>query len=90
MDPNYEVAYHVVQVMGIQLKLIDESGKRLKVSVQDVKITNLVDTLLKCIPDKKAFGVHQSIKHIPDLWMTYSDQQIQLYYQTMKATKQFL
>ena len=55
-DPKYEVAYHVVWLMGGQLKLIDKSGRTCKVNVQDVKVTYLVNELIKCLPDDKAFG----------------------------------
>ena len=35
---KYDVAYHVVQVMGRQLELMDQSCKTDRVNVQDIKI----------------------------------------------------
>ena len=42
--------------MGLQLELIDESGKIQKNNVWDVGATYQVDELIKCLPDQKAFG----------------------------------
>ena len=55
-DPKYSVSYSVVQVIGRQLELMDESGKAHKVNVQDVKLTCLFDELIKCVRNEKADG----------------------------------
>ena len=46
-NPKYDLPYCVVCVIGQQLEWIDESGKTHKVNVQDLKVTYLVDTLVK-------------------------------------------
>ena len=50
---------------------MDKDGKTCKVYIQDVKISYLVNELIKCLPDDKAFGhaakdcAHP--KHLDDL-----------------------
>ena len=61
--PMYDVAYCVACVIGQQLELVGKSGKIHKVNVQDGKVTNPVDELIKCLPDKKAFW-HASKWHV--------------------------
>ena len=51
----------MVQVMGRQLELMDNIGKTNKVDVQDVKITYLINDVIRCLPYDKAFG--HSAKH---------------------------
>ena len=41
---------------------MDDSGKTHMVNVQDVKIMYLVNGLIKCLPDDKAFG-HEAKYH---------------------------
>ena len=53
--------------MGRQLELLDKSSKTHKVNVQDAKITHLVNELIKCLPDKKLFGMQLSIMHVQNI-----------------------
>ena len=55
-DTKYDIVYHVVFLIGHQLKMTGESGKIHKATVQNIKVTYPVDELLKCAPDEKAFG----------------------------------
>ena len=55
LDPKNYLAYHVVHVKGWQLELMEESGKTSKVVVQDVKVTNPVNELVKNSLDETAF-----------------------------------
>ena len=70
-DPKYNVAYHVVCVMGWQMELVDKSDKICRVNVKDLQIICLVDELIKCLPHEKAFGYaskyHTHPKLIEDL-----------------------
>ena len=63
-------------MIGRQLKLVNESGKTPQVNAQDVKIMCWVAELIKCLPDKKAFG-HAAkycghLKHIEDLHWSFN------------------
>ena len=46
-DPKYDVAYHVIHMMGEQLELVLEGGKVHKVNVQNIKITYPVNVFIR-------------------------------------------
>ena len=46
-DPNYDMAYPVVCVIGYQPEFLDKGGKICKVIVQDIKVMYPVDELIK-------------------------------------------
>ena len=49
--------------MGRQLEFTGESAKTWKLNVQDVKVTCLLDGLIKCPPDKKAFWTCSQVSY---------------------------
>ena len=61
--------------MNDGMTLIDGFGKTWKVNVRDVKIMFLVDELIRCLPDDKAFGLasryHAHLKHVEICFKIY-------------------
>ena len=60
-DPQYDVAYCMVCVMGWQLELVDKGGKVCKFNFQGINITFLVGELTNIYPMKLLLDVLPSI-----------------------------
>ena len=64
-DPKCDVALQVVHAMGQQLKLMIKVVRSIRLNVQDIKVTNPLDELIKCLPHETAF--RSASKHMAHL-----------------------
>ena len=73
---KYDIAYHVVCVIGCKLELMNEIGKIYTVNAQDINYTYHFEKLVKCLPDEKAPGYaakyQAHLQHLEDLNCSYN------------------